>query len=201
MDAGVDETVDGRWMTHAELAQARDISTASAIKLALRHRWRKQKDNRGTLRCLVPTEFASPQRDTGAVTAAEGGAEASTAIAALEAAVRLLGDQLSHERTRADTVREAHAGEVAALLGRVNVADSFAAELRSRLDDLQGKLTDAQGELAAAMDRADQSAAELQAVQIGLGEAQADVAELRQSEEARKGRGLVARLRGALRGE
>jgi hypothetical protein len=61
MDAGVDETVDGRWMTHAELAQARGISTASAIKLALRHRWRKQKDNRGTLRCLVPMEFTNPK--------------------------------------------------------------------------------------------------------------------------------------------
>jgi chromosome segregation ATPase len=100
-----------------------------------------------------------------------------------------------------ETIRAAHAGEVAALTGRVNVAESFAAELRGRLDDTGGKLADVQAELAAAMDRADQSAAELQAAQIALGEAQADVAELRQADAARKGRGLVARLRSALRGE
>jgi chromosome condensin MukBEF ATPase and DNA-binding subunit MukB len=176
MDVGVDEPVDGRWMTHAELAQARGISTASAIKLALRHRWRKQKDNRGTLRCYVPSEFTNPNRDTGAVTTADGGVDASAAIAALQAAVTMLGDQLSHERTRADVAQ-------------------------GRLDDLQAKLVETQAELAAAMDRADQSAAELEAAQIALGEAQADVAELRQAEEARKGRGLVARLRSALRGE
>ena len=53
-------------------------------------------------------------------------------------------------------MREAHAGEVAALTARASVAELFAAELRARLDDVQGKLTDAQAELAAAMDRADQ---------------------------------------------
>jgi hypothetical protein len=112
-------------------------------------------------------------------------------------------------------VREAHAGEVAALTARAAVAESFAAELRGRLDDMQGKLADVQSELAAAMDgadRANQQTAcaaeaeadlrrELEAALIAVGEAQADVAELRQPEEARKGRGLVARLRGALRGE
>jgi hypothetical protein len=175
MDAGVDETVDGRWMTHAELAQARGISTASAIKLALRHRWRKQKDNRGTLRCLVPTEFTNPKPDTGAVAAADGRADASTAIAALQAAVTMLGDQLTHERTRADVAQ-------------------------GRLDDLQCKLADTQAELAAAMEVADRSAAELQAVRMALSEAEADAAELRQAEDARKGRGRLARLRDAWRG-
>jgi hypothetical protein len=176
MDAGVDETADGRWMTHAELAQARGISTASAIKLALRHRWRKQKDNRGTLRCLVPTEFTNPSRDTRAVTTADGGVDASAAIAALQAAVTMLGDQLTHERTRADTAQ-------------------------TRLDDLQAKLVDTQVELAAAMEVADRSSAELEAAQIALGEAEADVAELRQAEDARKGRGRWRRIRDAWRGE
>jgi hypothetical protein len=175
MDVGVDEPVDGRWMTHAELAQARGISTASAIKLALRHRWRKQKDNRGTLRCLVPTEFTNPNRDTGAVAAADGGVDASAAIAALQAAVTMLGDQLTHERTRADTAQ-------------------------TRLDDLQAKLVDTQAELAAAMEVADRSSAELEAAQMALSEAQADAAELRQAEAARAGKGRLARLRQAWRG-
>jgi hypothetical protein len=48
MDVRADDANYGRWMTHAELATSSGISTASAIKLALRHHWRKQKDNRGT---------------------------------------------------------------------------------------------------------------------------------------------------------
>ena len=61
MDMGADDGADGQWLTHAEIAAIRGISTASAIKLALRHRWRKQKDNRGTLRCLVPMDFIGLQ--------------------------------------------------------------------------------------------------------------------------------------------
>ena len=194
MDLGVDDVGDGRWMTHMELAQAREISTASAIKLALRHGWRKQKDNRGTLRCYVPAEFVAPKKDTRAVMA--GGAEASAAIAALQSAVTMLGDQLTHERTRADGLRE-------------------------RVDDLTGRLANAKAELAAAREPADRHHAsaqeavreigraaeteadlrrELGAAQMALSEAQADAAELRQAEEVRKGRGLVARLRSAWTG-
>ena len=42
---------------------------------------------------------------------------------------------------------------------------------------------------------------ELAAAQIGQAEAEADAAELRQAEAARKGRGRLARLRAAWRGE
>src|ERR1700733_4154510 len=109
-------------------------------------------------------EFTNPKQDTGAVTTADGGVDAPAAVAALQAAVTMLGDQRSHERTRADVAQ-------------------------GRLDDLQSKLVDTQAELAAAMGVADRATAELDAVQMALSEAEADAAELRQAEAARKARG------------
>jgi hypothetical protein len=49
-----DAEEDGRWMTFRELASARDISLASAGRLVRRRHWRRQKDNQGTVRVLVP---------------------------------------------------------------------------------------------------------------------------------------------------
>ena len=37
MDMGADDAADGQWLTHSEIAAIRGISTASAIKLALRN--------------------------------------------------------------------------------------------------------------------------------------------------------------------
>ena len=109
-------------------------------------------------------------------------------------------------------MREAHAGEVAALLGRVNVAELFAAELRVQLDEVRGKLMDAEAAVRSMAERASQEVGraveaeadlrrELEAAQIALGEAQVDVAELKQAEAARAGKGRLARLRAAWRGE
>jgi hypothetical protein len=39
MDAATHGDVDGRWMTHAELAELRRIDKPSALKLAIRHKW------------------------------------------------------------------------------------------------------------------------------------------------------------------
>jgi len=104
MDIRVDDTADGAcWLTHAEVAAARGISTASAIKLALRHHWRKQRDNHGTLRCLVPADFIGPPPDLRADARADGRADLSAVITTLQAAVSLLGEELRLERTRAAT--------------------------------------------------------------------------------------------------
>jgi hypothetical protein len=191
MDIGADDTANGQWLTHSEIAAIRGISTASAIKLALRHRWRKQKDNRGTLRCLVPADFIGPQPSLRAVSRADAGVEAgadlSAAIATLQSAVTLLGDQLAHERTRADTAQ-------------------------TERDDLRTKLADAQAELAAAQDQVAaaraRTVAELeaatQAAQQANARAQAAAAraeELRQADAERRARGRWARIRAAWRGE
>ena len=129
--------------------------------------------------------------DTRAVSRADAGAEAgadlSAAITTLQAAVTLLGDQLAHERTRADT---AQAG----------------------LDDLRTKLANAQAELAAAQDRADaasaRAVAELEAATEAAQQANARaqaaaerVEELRKAEAERQARGRWARIRAAWRGQ
>jgi hypothetical protein len=79
-------------MTYAELAEARRIDRHSAVKLVVRHRWRRQKDNRGVLRIFVPAEWATPRgtdrgTDEGTDKGADVGTDNARAINALEAAV------------------------------------------------------------------------------------------------------------------
>ena len=183
MDAPSDMTDSDRWMTYGELGSVRRISRVSAVRLARRMKWSRQKGNDGFARVLVPVAWQEPAgdrtRDNPDDTHEEGpgvAADTTAAIAALEAAVTMLGKQLDHERTRADVAQ-------------------------GRLDDVQGKLADLQAELAAAMEVADRSSSELQAAQIAASEAQADAAELRQAEAARAGQGRLARLRAAWRGQ
>jgi hypothetical protein len=98
----------------------------------------------------------------------------------------LLGDQLYHERTRAAA------------------AESTIAELRVRLDEAQAAVRDmverASREVGRAAEVESDLRRELEAAQIALGEAQVDVEELRQAEDARKGRGLLAQILAAWRG-
>src|SRR4051794_18662442 len=56
MDSRPDSDDEARWMTYAEIAAARGISRASAERLVNRQkgRWRRQADNKGTVRFLVP---------------------------------------------------------------------------------------------------------------------------------------------------
>jgi hypothetical protein len=66
-DAGNDDREDVgddfRWLSYGELGQARGISTASAIRLAFRCKWRRQDGNDGTVRVAVPVDEAKPQRE------------------------------------------------------------------------------------------------------------------------------------------
>ncbi len=61
MDAGTDSEGE-RWMSYAELAELRGIDKQSAVKLTFRRRWRRQKDNHGTVHVLVPPDWLGPQR-------------------------------------------------------------------------------------------------------------------------------------------
>ena len=122
MDAGD----DGRWMTYDELAEARGIDRQSARRMANRSHWRRQKDNRGTVRVYVPIEQAiRARRHSSAGTSADRPAPTSAgtsvdmsadmpadtqrAITALEASLAVLREQLDRaeagqglERNRAD---------------------------------------------------------------------------------------------------
>jgi hypothetical protein len=55
---GTTDNDEARWMSFVELAIARNISKASAIKLIRRHGWRRQRDNKGHVRALVPLPWA-----------------------------------------------------------------------------------------------------------------------------------------------
>jgi hypothetical protein len=206
-----DNPTDDRWMTFAELAEARGISRASASKLVRRHKWRRQTDNRGSVHILVPADAL----DSTPISPADGPSDSPMDISAVikpfEAAVSVLHEQLESTKnqldraenraeqaeTRADRAERAVADE----RNRADRAESSrdaersrADELRERLDDLGNKLSDAQAELATSQDQAE-------AAQIGQSEAEADAAELRQAEAERRARGLLARLRAAWRGE
>ena len=123
---------------------------------------------------------------------------------ALATAVDRLADQLEHERARADA------------------AVTHAAELREAIAVLEARLAGSEGALAEARAHAeraetsrDTDRARAEALRQMLGEseaaeeratARAETAEdyveaLRQTEEARRGRGRLARLRTAWRGE
>lgn len=201
MDSTQDMTGENRWLTYGQLASVRRISRGSAVRLARRMKWARQAGNDGFARVLVPVAWQEPAgdrtRDNPDDTHEEG-PRASDASVAFQAALI--------------AVREAHAGEVSALTSRANIAELFAAELRVQLDELRGKLTDAQAaersmaerdshEVGRAVEAEADLRRELEAAQIALSEAEADAAELRQAEDARKGRGRWARLRGAWRGE
>jgi hypothetical protein len=47
-------------MSYTELAEARRITTSSAIRLVLRRGWRRQQDNQGMMRALVPPKWSEP---------------------------------------------------------------------------------------------------------------------------------------------
>src|SRR4051812_4128029 len=100
-----DDPADGIWMTKAELAAARIISTASADRLIRRHGWRKQPGNDGRVRVLVPrtwVENYSADPLDKPVLRPSGTAVSPTdireALRALQAAVTVLREQQEAER-------------------------------------------------------------------------------------------------------
>jgi hypothetical protein len=145
MQAGANgsaEHSDSRWMSYAELAEARRITASSAIKLVVRRGWRRQKDNHGIMRALVPPEWSEPAPGK----AFDPGAHVSQAISALEQAVSAMreraeaAERLAHtERDRADRAVEARDAE-----------RSRANTLRDRIDVLQAGLAEAETALEVA---------------------------------------------------
>jgi hypothetical protein len=133
MQGGVNGTAhddgDSRWMSYAELAEVRRITTSSAIRLVVRRGWRRQKDNQGVMRALVPVQWTEPAP----------GKDISQAIQALEASMTALRERAEAAERAVDTERErADRAEVArrAELSRGNF-------LRDRIDALRTELAEA----------------------------------------------------------
>ena len=208
-------------MTYDELAEVRGIDRQSARRMANRSRWRRQKDNRGTVRVYVPLEQAvRVRRHSPAGTSADKTADTSAgmpvdmsadtpagtqrAITALGTSVAVLHEQLNRaeagreaERNRADRAENrADAAERRAEAGRTR-----ADELRDRLDDLQRRFAEAEAEGNDLSVETAELTAQLKQARAEAQDAAQAAAELRQAEAARQGRGRWARLRVAWRGK
>jgi hypothetical protein len=202
----------------AELADTRHTSEASATRLVRGHtQWRRQSDNQGHLRVLVPAEAlrAVVREDVLEDLRQQDSEAVMTAVAGLIARAERAETEADHHRDRADAAAaRAEQAEVRADVAekKANAADqdrrqaharadadrraaeTRAAEIEARADGLQGLLEARRQELAeqrALTDRAEGACAE--AVRAAE--------ELRQADDAGRARGLVARLRAAWCGE
>src|SRR5689334_7191550 len=135
----MDTEWDGRWMNFDQLAVLRGIDRQSARRLVNRKGWRRQRDNQGVVRVLVPPDAHSPrERDAAsAVTPAVTPAAVSADIAA----------DLSRAITALEAAAAAADQRAAAADARANAADARADQERARADALRDRLTDAEGEL------------------------------------------------------
>lgn len=174
-----EESADSRWMSYAELAEARRITATSASRLVVRRGWRRQKDNHGIMRALVPPEWSEPAPGK----AFDPGVHVSQAIGALEQAVSAMRERaeaaeraVQTERERADRAIQARDGE-----------RSRANSLRDRIDALRADLAEAEAALEVAR-RESVEAGQVMEV-------------LRQSAAGWKGLGRFARLRRAWGGK
>jgi len=152
-------------MTFAELAEVRRISKASAIKLIRRHGWRRQRDNKGHVRALVPLPWleGNEQQEPDTQPDNLGDREAyspaeipglSRVISAFEAAVTSITLLAENTEKRADR-----------------------AEIRA--ESAESRVNQAELDLSAERNQAERLKSELEKAQISQGEAEADAAELR----------------------
>jgi hypothetical protein len=203
-DQGMDSGDAGRWLTYRELAESRQIDRHSAVKLVLKHGWRRQRDNRNVLRVLVPVEWMAPRAKgmpsgtdrampQGMPQAMPEGTDFSRAISALEGALAALTARAEAAEQRADRLDlliETERGRIIAVEAKATVAEqgreraeAQAAELRERLEQAEAAAERARRE---ALHEAREAAQALDA--------------LRAVETARLEQGLLARLRAAWRG-
>jgi septal ring factor EnvC (AmiA/AmiB activator) len=173
----------GRWLTYPELAGVRGIDKPSAIRLATRKKWRRQRDNRRVVRVLVPPEWLTPRYQS-----------TDLPMDRQDRDMDLSSDRTDFAAALA-AVEAAHAGEIAALHGQV-------AGLKTLVDQTMAALADANA-------RTDRSEAEIrelrgqiEALHRQLVEAQRAVEgadELRRQDDTRRAMGRWARLRAAWR--
>jgi ABC-type transporter Mla subunit MlaD len=213
------DTEAGRWLTYRQIADLRRISKASAERLVRRHKWRRQEDNQGVTRALVPPEWADahPGRltDSSPDIRRDGAPDITPSIAAFEAALAAMHGA---KDAAISTLREANATLREQLAQSVTLIDGFREErdrAQARADHAEAARDRAeQGRDAgragadALRDRVEAREADLALIRAALDQTQAEarkahaeVETLRRAEAERKARGLVARLRATWRGE
>jgi hypothetical protein len=192
LHVGGDEWNHIRWMSYDELGQARGINATSAKRLALRRKWRRQADNDGTPRVAVPLREATTQPGRAAASKDVG-----RLVSGLEAALSTLQEQLKFEHSRAEQAVDAaqlSAERLAAAEAQVKNLESATKMAALVRQSLERALT---AEEAA---RADAEAA-LADERAARANEHAEASALRETEQALRPLGRIARLRQAWRGD
>jgi hypothetical protein len=201
-DAGNDDRDDVgddlRWLSYRELGQARGLSTASAIRLAYRRKWRRQDGNDGTVRVAVPVDEANPQREVADSDGDGVGRDIGQAVSLLETAAAMLRER-GEEADMMLAALNANAEEALALAEAETVTE------REARRQAEGARADAEARLSKVRENVErvrrEAEAQLMTEQVAREKAEAEAAQLRLENQARRDLGLLARLRAALRRE
>lgn len=161
-----------RWMTYAELAEARSISLASATRMAFRRKWQRRPGNDGTARVAVPV--AEIERAHGARATDQDGRR----------------NDISPDLSRTISTLEV---AVASLTKRAEATEERAERAEQARDAVQAELTTEREARARAEGRAEATATELAKAQERVREVEADA-------EAWWARSRWLRVRAAWRG-
>jgi hypothetical protein len=201
-DAGNDDRDDVgddlRWLSYRELGQTRGLSTASAIRLAYRRKWRRQDGNDGTVRVAVPVDEANPQREVADSDGDGVGRDIGQAVSLLETAAAMLRER-GEEADVMLAALNANAEEALALAEAETVTE------REARRQAEGARADAEARLSKVREDVERVSREAEAQrmteQVAREKAEAEAAQLRLENQARRDLGLLARLRAALRRE
>jgi hypothetical protein len=188
---------DVRWLSYGELGQVRGISTASAIRLVFRRKWRRQDGNDGTVRVAVPVDEANPQREV--ADNGDGiGREISQVVGLLETATAMLRERGEEADVMLAVLHATSDKELAR-------AEAETVTEREARRQAEGARADAEAQLSEIREGFERERREAEArrvtEQAAREKAEAEAARLRQENQARRDLGLLARLRAALRRE
>ena len=192
----MEDIEDGQWLTLAELADARHTSEASATRLVRRHtQWRRQRDNQGQVRVLVPTEAltADVREDVLEDVRQQDSEAVMAAVAWLIAGAERAETEADRHRERADAA-EARAGRIEKDRDRANaVIVKLEADVRAK----DARIEQATAEATEHRERLER---DLAVAQHDARAAQQAAGALRRADEARKARGRLRRAWDGWRG-
>jgi hypothetical protein len=120
-----DEIEETRWLSYAELAEARGIDRLSAVRITRNRRWQKQKGNDGTIRVAVPRNFLEAKRRVREENLPETPPEISQKISVLETENASLREQVVELRVR-EGAALARADELRAVIDRLTAVPGAA---------------------------------------------------------------------------
>ena len=196
------------WLTYAQAGEHLGLSPEAVRHRARRSGWRTQPGNDGRTLVLIPdaevidvrprptvhTAVQAPVRTPDHQNEiARANARAERAEARADEAMQR-ADAADADRRSAIALADQTVSLLTDAVARADRAEAAVAAERGRAEALRDRLDGMQEQLAAEVEAADQARRQAQAAQ--------DNAEiLREAEAARKGRGRLARLRAAWRGE